>query len=148
MKLANSVKISVFAKEREDPEKILSKLISLIPFKIEEEKITLNKQNAAGFNERIIKIFEVTLIKDRHINGFLEFLNSKLTQDQKELLMQQADSRTDEDLNFFIRLDKEKLFNDEFCITDSGNCYHIKISLAVFPKKKENSLAVIKEIFK
>ena len=148
MKLANSSKISVFAKEGEDPEKILSKLIALIPFTIEEEKIALNKQNASGFNEKAIKIFEVTLIKDRHINGFLEFLNSKLTTDQKELLISQAESRTDDDLNFLMRMDKDKLFNDEFHITDSGNCYHIKISLAVFPKKKENSLAVIKEIFK
>ncbi|MDO8741268.1 MAG: RNA-binding domain-containing protein [Candidatus Woesearchaeota archaeon] len=147
MKLANSVKISVFAKE-EDSEKILNKLISLVPFNLEEEKIALNKQNASGFNDKTIKIFEITLTKDRHINGFLEFLNSKLTQDQKELLIQQAEPRTDDDLNFFIRLDKEKLFNDEFCITDSGNCYHIRISLAVFPKKKENSLAVVKEIFK
>lgn len=148
MKLANSIKISVFAKEEEDPDKILNKLISLIPFNLEEEKIALSKQNAAGFNQQTIKIFEITMIKDRHINGFLEFLNSKLTADQKELLIQQADSRTDDDLNFFIRLDKDKLMNDEFQITDSGNCYHIKICLAVFPKKKENALAVVKEIFK
>lgn len=148
MKLANSIKISVFAKEEEDSEKILNKLIALIPFNIEEEKITPAKQNASGFNEKIIKIFEITLNKDRHISGFLEFLNSKLTKEQKELLIMQADSRTDEELNFFIRFDKDKLLNEEFCITDSGNCYHIKLSLAVFPKKKENAFAVVKEIFK
>ena len=31
---------------------------------------------------KTIKISEIALIKDRHINGFLEFLNSKLTKDQ------------------------------------------------------------------
>ena len=54
----------------------------------------------------------------------------------------------DDDLNFFLRLEKPKLFNHEYWITDSGDCMHIKINLAAFPKKKEKAAPLIKEIFK
>ncbi len=148
MKLAHQVKLSVFIKEEEDREKIFNKLISLVPFNLKEEKIKLNEDTAMGFNNKKIKTYEIVLEKDRHINPFLEKLKESLSQEQKELLLKQADSRLDEELHFFIRLDKEKLLQDEFWITDSGNCFHIRISIAAFPAKREKALAIVKELFK
>jgi hypothetical protein len=37
---------------------------------------------------------------------------------------------------------------NEFFITDSGNCFHLTLSIAVFPAKRESALALIDEIFK
>ena len=62
------------------------------------------------------------------------------------MVVKQED-RLDEECNFFIRLDKEKLMNGECWITDSGDCYHIKISVAAFPKKKERAKQVVEQIF-
>lgn len=150
MKLANTIQISVFAKTNEElADLIKQKLISLIPFNLEEEKISLKEETAKGFNEKIIKIFSITLSKESHTSKFLEFLTEKLTKEQKILLVSQKESRLDEDLFFFIRLDKEELIqNDRFFITDSGNCFHIKISIASFPKKRENAIQIIEKIFK
>jgi len=147
MKQAHHIKLSVFIHEQEDREAIYNKLISLVPFNIKEEKIKLNEDTATGFNNKKIKTYEIVLEKDRHINEFLEKLKESLSQEQKELLINQAESRLDNERNFFIRLDKEKLLNNEFWITDSGNCFHIMISIAAFPAKREKALDVLNELF-
>ena len=147
MKLAHQIKISVFIHEEEDREAVYNKLLSLVPFNLKEEKIKLNEDTATGFNNKKIKTYEIVLEKDRHINGFLEKLKESLSQEQKELLIKQAESRLDNERNFFIRLDKEKLLNNEFWVTDSGNCLHIMISIAAFPAKREKALEVLNELF-
>jgi RNA binding exosome subunit len=147
MKLAHQIKISVFIHEEENREEIYNKLLTLVPFNIKEQKRILNEDTAQGFNERKIKTYEIVLEKDRHINSFLEFLKEKLSDEQKELLLRQKESRLDNERNFFIRLDKEKLLNNEFYITDSGNCFHIKISIAAFPASREKAIEVVNQIF-
>ena len=147
MRLANSIQIRVFSKEYEDSDKILEGLKELVALDIEKEKIKLMSQTAIGFNEAKIKIFAVILEKERHMRAFLRHLIGKFTEDQKELLLRQKESRLDEELNFFIRLDREKFLKDRiFWITDSGNCYHITISIAAFPKKRDVALVVIEKM--
>ena len=65
--------------------------------------------------------------KDRHIDAFFEDLNGKLSDEAKELVVKQLDSRVDEEGNFFLRFSKEKSMHDEFWITDQGKCFRIKV---------------------
>jgi len=148
MKIANSIKITFFVKEEEDEEKIKKSLLSLIPFNLEKEKVELKQSNAKGFNEKNIKIFEIFLQKEKQINIFLKNLNNNLSKEAKELILKQAESRTDNEGNFFLRFSKDKLLNEnEFWLTDQGNCFHIKLNIAAFPKNKENTLIIINRIF-
>lgn len=147
MKLAHKIEITVFSKPGEDEELIRRKLLSLLPFDAGKEKIEIKETKASGFNQKDIKIFEIELSKDRHINEFLKNLSDKLSAGQKELLLRQISSRLDSQLRFFIRLDKDRLLkNNDVLITDSGNCFHITISIAAFPARVENAVKVIKEI--
>lgn len=147
MKLAHKIKISVFCSPEKDEEKIRNSLISLIPFNLENEKVDLKETKAKGFNEKLIKILEIELEKEKHTAFFLKNLSEMLNEKQKELLIRQIKSRLDDNLHFFIRLDKEKFLKNELFITDSGNCFHIKISIAAFPAKKEKGIEIVKEIF-
>ena len=144
MKIAHNIKVSVFCKENEDEKVILDNLLALFPFEIKKQ---LKKTKATSHDELPIMIFEVELVRDREIKEFLDFLKGKLSDEQKELLIKQLNTRLDEELNFFIRLDKEKLFNGEYWITDEGNCYHIKILLAAYPKKREAGEEIIRKVF-
>ena len=146
MKLANNINVRVFYKEEEDKPLIIKKLKSLLPFDLEKEKIALEERTAEGFADRKITVIKVALEKNKHVNAFIENLVSKLG-DEKKTLLEQLDSRLDNDLNFFIRLSKEMLLKDKFVVTDSGNCYHIRINIASFPKKKEKVIEVLKELF-
>jgi RNA binding exosome subunit len=149
MKIANSVKLSVFAKDEEDPEKIKNKFLELIPFNLEEEKINLEQRKAIGFEEKEIRIFEILLEKEKHVNMFLENLIKNLSSETKEIILRQAETRLDDECNFFLRFSKDKLIKEnELWLTDQGNCFHIKLNIAAFPKKKETALEIIRKAFK
>ena len=143
MKLCHNVKVSIFEYKDNNPEKIEQTLRSLFPFNIDKN---LTKKKATGFNEREIVMFEVFLENNGLINKFIKKLNSKLSNEQKQLLLRQ-ENRLDEHLNLFIRLDKEKLLKDEFHICDSGNCFHIRLSIASYPKKRDIALKIINQMF-
>jgi RNA binding exosome subunit len=148
MKLCHNIAVSVFAKPEEDYELLKSTLIKLFPFDLEEKKVNMNETVAQGFQERTIKMCEIVIDKDSLVNDFLENLIGNLSSEQKELLVKQKESRLDDELHFFIRLDKGKLIDRQYWVTDSGNCYHIKMKIAAFPATKEKALEVVEQIFK
>lgn len=149
MKLVNNVVISVFIKESENEDVLREKLKSFVPLSFEDEKITLTRKIAEGFEDKKIIILEIVLNKEKHTNAFIKKLNKILVNEQKELILRQAETRLDREFNFFIRFDKEKLVNEnKYWITDSGNCFHIKMNIACFPRKREQALKIIQNIFK
>jgi RNA binding exosome subunit len=148
MKWIHRATLTAFAKPEEDAEAIKQGIIALVPFNLEEAKIKLDIQNAESFEERIIKIFTIILTKESHTNDFLQFLLDNLSDEQKKLLLAQAESRLDKEFDFFMRIEKDKWVRDrKIILTDSGHCFHIKLSLATFPKKRETALALINKLF-
>lgn len=145
VKIANNIHVRVFCKEKEEKKLVVEKFKQLLPFDLDKEKIKIEEQKAEGFDRKRVDVIKAALTKERHIDAFLENLVEKLGEDRKTLL-EQLDSRLDGDLNFFIRLDKEMMMKDKFVLTDSGNCYHIRINIAAFPKKREKAVAVLKEL--
>ena len=147
MKRVHNIRATVFSKEEENSQQIKQKLVELFPFDLEKEKIKVNETTATGFQEKRIKIFEVELSKEKTINLFLKKMLEKLSPIQKRTLAGQKESRLDNELYFFIRLDKERMFNDEWGLTDGGNCYHIRLKIAAYPSNREKALQAIDELF-
>ena len=150
MKYLNNVTLSVFAKTHEDDvDGLKQALIEMVPLNLEDEKLQLEQKTAKGFNEHSIKIFTIGLTKTSHTNTFLKWLLKKLTEEQKDQMIAQRESRLDKDLHFFIRFDKEKWLNErELKITDSGDCFHLNLGLAVFPARRPDALVLVEKIFK
>ena len=147
MNVAHSATIRVFCGEGENEQAILAGLKWLIPFDFEKEKISIQGQNALGFNDRKITIFEVVLTKNRHVRAFLDNLLVKISEQDKKTLLRQLNSRIDEDANFFLRFEKERLSeHQDLLLTDGGNCYHIKIKIAAYPSTKEKAIDAMKEL--
>ncbi len=146
MKALNNVVLSVFCKEEEDEKSIYACLLKLLPFDLDKEKIKIERRSALGFNERKIVIYEARLEKERHTKEFTSKLLGNLKPEQKALLLRQVESRLDEEFNFFIRLDKPRFLEGEYFITDHGDCYHIRMCVAAFPKKREKALEVLKRV--
>ena len=147
MILAHNAKISVFCKEDENEAQILERFLALFPFSLGEEKLTIHRQKAVSFNERMIIILELTLEKERHVKAFLRHLHDILPERSRQIIISQRESRLDENLHFYIRLDKEKWLKNEAWVTDDGNCYHINIGIAAFPAKREKALQAVEQIF-
>ncbi|MBN1386541.1 hypothetical protein JW968_06245 [Candidatus Woesearchaeota archaeon] len=151
MKLAHNVEVSVFIKPEDDGQKTVDKLCSLFPFDIKDEKLKKSElfydiSSVKSFGDRTIQIHKVVIRKSSLLNQFLKHLMHSLSQEQKELIARQLDSRVDDNGNFFMRLDIEKILQDQFWICDEGSCFHIRINLASFPKTKERALEVARQV--
>ena len=148
MKYAHSIKLTVFSYENENIQNILDAFLKFFPFSLEENKVELKKTEAKGATESNITIFEAVLTKTNLINRFLDFILSSLDKKQKELILKQIESRLDENLDFFIRFDKKEwISSNKLKLTDSGKCFHLKINVAAFPRKREIGLKIINELF-
>ena len=148
MKHAHLIKLTVFSYENEGSQPVLDAFLMFFPFNLEESKADFRKTNAAGFNQSKIKIFEATLTKNNLITQFLKNLLNNLGESQKSMMLAQLESRLDKNLDFFIRFDKDSWINEKkLVLTDSGRCFHLKISIAAFPKKREIALNAIKDLF-
>jgi RNA binding exosome subunit len=144
MKLVHNIRLSVFAYEGEDAQKIADTLTSICPFSIADEKLQLKATNADGFNEKKIRIFELVITKEKLTTKFLANLKSNLQAADIDLLIRQLDSRLDNELYFYIRLDKPTLLEqNRLAVTDSGNCFHIRMSMAAYPKNREVALDIL-----
>ena len=142
MKYAHLVNLTAFSHEGEDSESIRDAFLRFFPFSLEENKVILNKTAAEGFHGRKIAVFEAKLVKNSLISKFLENLVSSLDEGQNQEILKQIDSRLDENLDKDLWIKENKLV-----LTDSGKCFHLKISIAAFPKKREVALNVIRDLF-
>ncbi len=148
MKYAHLIKLTAFSYEHENTENVTNAFLDFFPFDLDKHKIHLKITNATGFADNTIKILEATLSKDALINEFLQNLLGKLDDGQKKEILDQAESRLDSNLDFFLRFDKELWIDGrKLELTDSGKCFHLKISIAAFPKKREVALNIVKELF-
>lgn len=145
MKRAHSIVLSAFVKADEDVAKVREGLLSLVPFSLADEKLSLQESAATGLAGGKITILEVKLEKERHTSAFLDALVARLSGAQKQQLCDQ-ENRVDEECNAYLRFRKSDL--PLLVLTDGGDCIHLRISLAAFPKKRENALRLFKEIFK
>jgi RNA binding exosome subunit len=147
MKLCHNIIVRVFCHSHEDEKRIEATLRSLFSFDLEKEKIPLHRIKATaadGFTP--IFILQIHLEKDKHIAKFLEQLNKNLTPENKNMLIRQ-DNRIDDDCNFYMRLDKPKLLEGIYWLTDEGNCFHFRFCVAAFPKKREVAKVVVRRMF-
>jgi RNA binding exosome subunit len=149
MKLVNNINFRVFCNPEEDKDKIKNIFLELIGYntlQLSEEKINYSEKNAVGFSKKIIKIIEVRFEKERHCNKFLKRINEKLSEEDKALLIEQV-NRIDDNMNFFIRLDKDSLLEGNYVLTDLGNCFHISMNIEAHPRRKDVAHRVVKQIF-
>jgi RNA binding exosome subunit len=128
-------------------ENIISSLKRILLLDIVKEKIDLSIVKAVGFENREIKIFEMRILKESHTNIFLNNLKELLGQEQLSTLLSQRWSRLDENMDFFIRLDKKALIEGKAVLTESGDCFHIKMGIASFPKNRDVAIKVVESMF-
>lgn len=96
------------------------------------------------------KIVGAEILKESQQNDILKKIVAGV-KEQAKTIVDQADSRVheeEEEWNFYLRFDKAAYLKErKMILTDSGNCVHVKLTLAVFPKKREPALALVKRLF-
>ncbi|MGV8087242.1 MAG: RNA-binding domain-containing protein [Candidatus Woesearchaeota archaeon] len=154
MRYIHNAKITIFLKPEEYfgnnelIEKIKNVFCKLVPIDYTREKLSIKEEIVESFENRKIKIYSLEISKEAHTNIFINNLKELLGKDQCEIINSQKESRLDDELFFYLRLNKEYIIKDVIELTDGGDCVHIRMHIASFPKNKDNALKVIDEIFK
>ncbi|PIY60435.1 hypothetical protein COY95_01785 [Candidatus Woesearchaeota archaeon CG_4_10_14_0_8_um_filter_47_5] len=147
MRLAHLVTLRVFSKEEDDDAQVRACFLSFFPFDLEKEKIPLNRTSAAGFEHKTIVIYETTITKPRHCNQFLKALFARFSDEQKAIIKEKLDRRITDDLCLYFRFDKDRfLAENQLFFVDTGNCFHLKISLAAFPRTKDAAKKIVTKL--
>ncbi|MBN2880965.1 hypothetical protein JXM83_02835 [Candidatus Woesearchaeota archaeon] len=150
MKLMHGIKIEVFGKDLED-NKINDAFDFLLPFDLLQNKVKIETEYFGpdpeiGIGEPITS-YKTLITQQRLLTEFISFLRKMLSPSQKEDIVTNASKFMDEDCNAYIRFDKESLFKKELELTKGGNCFHVTISLAAYPKTIEKAREVVTQLF-
>jgi len=137
LRLIHNITVKVFEKNPDNIQKCLSVFHQLLPIDFEKEKIKIKHEKAEGFFQKIIHILTLKTGKNRHNTLLMKTVLDHLSIVDRKRLIHELPSRIDEEGFFYIRLDKESLLQDHFEITETGDCFHMKIKLAAFPSNPE-----------
>ena len=144
MKVLHEVLVTVFVKAEDKTDDVLTALKAFFPFEVIPaiEQVELSKG--------MMDVAKVSIKKDSQTNSFLKHFKEVLGEFQMKAVASQADRlhEDEEDFNWYVRLDKRAWMSErKAMITESGDCFHFKFTLAVFPKKLETAKALALRLF-
>jgi len=132
------IQIETFSHATEDIEKVKSLLSKFFSF-----DITFNENKTYGHFGNEIIIINVELSRDKEIkifvSDFLEIID-------KPYILETFERRLDEEGVLFIRMNKERVYNDDFTIDDNGDIL-ISMKFVTYPKSREKVIENGKLLF-
>ena len=132
------IQIETFSHATEDIEKVKSLLSKFFSF-----DITFNENRTDGHFGNEIIIITVELSRDKEIKVFVsDFL--KIV--DKNYILETLEKRLDEDGILFMRMNKERVYNDDFTIEDNGDIL-ISMKFVTYPKSMEKVIENGKLLF-
>lgn len=130
--------IETFSHATEDLEKVKSLLSKFFSF-----DISFDEKKTYGHFGNEIKIISVELTRDKDIKRFISgFLNIM----DKQYILGTIERRIDEDGILFVRMDKERIYNDDFTIDDSGDLI-VSMKFVTYPKSRKKVIENGKLLF-
>ncbi|HII95995.1 MAG TPA: hypothetical protein HA367_09760 [Candidatus Methanofastidiosum sp.] len=132
------IQIETFSHATEDIEKVKSVLSKFFSF-----DISFNENKTYGHFGNEITIINVELSKNKEIK---DFVSNFLTIVDKSYILETLEKRLDADGILFIRMGKERVFNDDFTIDDNGDIL-ISMKFVTYPKSREKVIENGKLLF-
>ena len=132
------IQIETFSHATEDIEKVKSLLSKFFSF-----DISFNENKTYGHFGNEITIVNVELSKNKEIK---DFVSNFLTIVDKSYILETLEKRLDEDGILFIRMSKERVFNEDFTIDDNGDIL-ISMKFVTYPKSREKVIENGKLLF-
>jgi len=109
----------------------LSKLKSF-----EDKNFQFSETASSGFEDRKILFLNARVRGDKNSRTIFDSLLANIGGEQKENLLRTTNSRVDENLNYYLRLDIDSLLEGRYEVVDHGHCFHFTFSLITYPKDR------------
>jgi len=132
--------VSAVIHSTENQEKVLKALKSIFPF---EPKFEI--RNVRGHYGNPIAYVESRISDKKKVEELWNFLMNKLG-NQRNILVDTADRRLDEDNFFHIRIDKQKAYTGLLELTEGSDAIVLKAKIVSFPSRRENILKNFKKL--
>ena len=132
------IQIETFSHATEDIEKVKSLLSKFFSF-----EVTFNINKTYGHFGNEINIVTVELSRNKEIK---DFISNFLSIIDKNLILETLERRLDEDGILFVRMNKERIYNDDFTIDDNGDIL-ISMKFVTYPKSREKVIENGKLLF-
>ncbi|KYC44864.1 MAG: hypothetical protein APG12_01521 [Candidatus Methanofastidiosum methylothiophilum] len=132
------IQIETFSHATEDIEKVKLLLSKFFSF-----EITFNINKTYGHFGNEINIVTVELSKNKEIK---EFISNFLKIIDKSYILETLERRLDEDGILFVRMNKERVYNDDFTIDDNGDIL-VSMKFVTYPKSREKVIENGKLLF-
>jgi RNA binding exosome subunit len=132
--------VSTVVHSTESQEKVLKALKAIFPF---EPEIEIRK--ATGHYGNPMAYIESSISNKKKVDEFWRSLISKLG-NQKNILVESADRRLDEDNFFHIRLNKQKAYTGLVELIEGSDAIVLRAKIVSYPSKRENILKNLKEL--
>ena len=132
------IQIETFSHATEDVEKVKSLLSKFFSF-----EVTFNINKTYGHFGNEIDIVTVELSKNKEIK---DFTSNFLSIIDKSHVLETLERRLDEDGILFVRMNKERVYNDDFTIDDNGDIL-ISMKFVTYPKSREKVIENGKLLF-
>ncbi len=119
----------------EDKEKNMTALSNLTNG-INQNQAIITESILEGGYGNSIKFIEISFTKTAAINKIIKYISSRLSDEDKEYLGSEFENRFDSRKNiFFLRFDKNAIYENKLLITDSANIIKLAIRLRAFTKQ-------------
>ena len=132
------IQIETFSHATEDIEKVKSLLSKFFSF-----EVTYNINKTYGHFGNEINIVTVELSRNKEIKDFISNFISII---DKAHILETLERRLDEDGILFVRMNKERVYNDDFTIDDNGDIL-ISMKFVTYPKSREKVIENGKLLF-
>jgi RNA binding exosome subunit len=132
------IQIETFSHATEDIEKVKSLLSKFFSF-----EVTFNINKTYGHFGNELNILTVELSRNKEIKDFMSTFLSII---DKDYILETLERRLDEDGILFVRMNKERIYNDDFTIDDSGDIL-ISMKFVTYPKSREKVIENGKLLF-
>jgi len=145
-KLVHNITVTVFEKQKDQITRHKKIFQHLLPIDFEKEKVHFSIEKVEGFNQKTIYILRLHSEKNQHNKKLLTTLFTNLEDKDRKKIGNQYLTRLNKEGYFFIRISKNELLNNKFKLTESGDCYHLKIKIAGFPAKWDKFIIAAKSL--
>lgn len=132
-KLVHTLEIETFCYPTEDLEKV-KKAFELTGF-----EPSIDSVNGT-------KVLKTEQEKHGEITDFLKKVKSELPENDVKEICETIDRRTDEQGNFFFRLDKQAASEQEYKLSD-GSDIHVRMKVSSFPSSREKAIEKLEKIW-
>jgi len=115
---ALSIEISTIVHATESVEKVIKAIENVFP-KNFEEKRSYKKQRLTGHYGNPIIMVKTKIRKKASVEAFIKNLFEKISENDRKKLLSEFEKHTDNEGNFYIRIDKQEAFLGRFVLKQS-----------------------------